>query len=81
MGSLFSKPKPPRIEVPPPAAEIPPPPPLPPLPPPAKEAPKVQEAEVVTRRRERGRGRASTILSSPSGVGTSTAAPRTIVGQ
>jgi hypothetical protein len=79
--TLFSRPKPPQIEVPKPAEELPPPPPLPPLPPPAKEAPKVQEAEAATRRRERGRGRASTVLSNPSGVGGSTAAPRAIVGQ
>lgn len=62
-------PKPP--EVPTTEPEPPPPPPaaVPPLPPPSKESVTAQGAEAQVRRQERRRGRVSTILTSPQGLG------------
>lgn len=80
MATLFSRPKPPKIEL--PKESEAPPAPLPPLPPPAKEAPEVQGAEAEVRRKERRRGRAQTVLANPLGQGgANPQGPKTLVGQ
>jgi hypothetical protein len=70
---LFGAPKPPKIDL---ADVAAPPPPPPPLPPPAKEDREVQEAAADVARREKRRGRASTILTSPMGVPSTAGGPR-----
>lgn len=84
MSALFSRPKPPKVDIPPAEPEKavePPPAPIPPLPPPSPAAPAVAEAGADVRRRERTRGRRQTILSNPLGAGGATTQPKTLVGQ
>lgn len=83
MGALFSKPKPPKVQIPPEPKvdETPPPAPVPPLPPPAATTPSVQEAGGEVRRRERRRGRSQTILTSPLGTSNPPAPQKTLLGQ
>jgi hypothetical protein len=83
MTMFFSRPKPPKIEVPATKVEeTPPPPPPPPLPPPAKEESMAPLASAEVKRREQRRGRKQTILTNPLGVaGQNTASAKTLVGQ
>lgn len=82
MGFLFSRPKPPKIEIPKEEPPPVPPAPPPPLPPPAKETPQVQQAGAEVKRREARRGRRTTLLTNPLGLtAQGPGAPKTLVGQ